>query len=165
MILFTDVRSFSSWSWRGWPTFKQNAVPVFQIIFSFHCRSPFSHFDTYAFDTSLLNKFTMNHAMFSSGLVCDAVRIKVASCECVIDEWRIGKDMEGSGRALIIVLSCNLFWGSEENHEKRLVRISGILTAIKIRHRPNTTIEYYCYLTSFALTYELLTVTMLWGLR
>jgi len=83
----------------------------------------------------------MNHAVFSSGLVNDAVRFRVASCECVIDKWRIDKDMEGSGRVLIVVLSRNLFWGSEENHEKRLVRIVGILTAIKIRHRPNTTIE------------------------
>jgi hypothetical protein len=165
MILLTDVRSFSSWFWRGWPTLKQNIVSVFQIIFSFHSRPPFSRLETYAFDTSLLNKLTMIHAVFSCGLVNDTVRIRVVSCDCAVDEWRIGKDLEGSGRVLIVVLSRNLFRGSEENHEKRLVRIASVREAIKIRHCPNATIEYYRYLMSFAFRYELLTVTMLWVLR
>jgi hypothetical protein len=59
----------------------------------------------------------MNHAVFSCGLVNYTVRIRVASCDHAIDEWRIGKDLEGSGRVLVVVLSRNLSRGSEENHE------------------------------------------------
>jgi hypothetical protein len=34
------------------------------------------------------------------------------------DEWRIGKNLYGSGRGLIEILSQNLPKGTEENHEK-----------------------------------------------
>ena len=43
---------------------KNNTIFVFQIIFNFHCRPPFSHLETYAFDTSLLNKLNESCSVF-----------------------------------------------------------------------------------------------------
>lgn len=61
----------------------------------------------------------------------------------VTDEGWIGKDLEGSIRFLIEVISQNLRDRSEENHKKILVRIDSVSTEIRKEHLPNMNPEPY----------------------
>jgi hypothetical protein len=64
------------------------------------------------------------------------------------ERWWIGKDLEGSGRCLIEVLSRYLSGWIEDNCEEP-VRIADVLTEIRTEHLPNTSPERYPYTSLF----------------
>jgi hypothetical protein len=53
-----------------------------------------------------------------------------------MNDWRIGKDLEGYGRGLIEVLSRHFLVGIEENHEN-------LNQDIRTEHLPNTSLESF----------------------
>jgi hypothetical protein len=57
-------------------------------------------------------------------------------------DWRIGKDLEWSGRGLIEVHSRHLSEGFEEIEKKTSVRIVGIPAEIRTEHPPNVSLVY-----------------------
>jgi hypothetical protein len=58
-------------------------------------------------------------------------------------EGWIGKDLEGSVRFLIEVISQNLRDRSEENHKMRWGRMTDVSTEIRTEHLPNMNSEPY----------------------
>jgi hypothetical protein len=49
-----------------------------------------------------------------------------------------GKDVEGSGRGLVEVLSRHLSAGIKEEQGKHQVKVAGVPVEIRIKHLPNT---------------------------
>jgi hypothetical protein len=86
----------------------------------------------------------------------------IASNGRMMDEWWIGRDLEGSCHIQIEVLSLHLPGGTEENHKKTSVRKAGAPAKIWTEHLLHTSLEPYHYISPSVLldkncTYRCLT--------
>jgi hypothetical protein len=71
------------------------------------------------------------------------MEISLAVIDRMTDKGWIGKDLEGSTRFLIEVISQNPRDRSEENHKMRCGRIAGVSTEIRTEHLLNMNPEPY----------------------
>jgi hypothetical protein len=63
---------------------------------------------------------------------------RLYSVKWMIEDWRFWKDLEGSCRALVELLSWYFPGGTAESHKKASVKIADVATEIRTRHLPNT---------------------------
>jgi hypothetical protein len=59
-------------------------------------------------------------------------------------DWRIGKDLEGSGRSLFDIKSQHLSGGTGES-DKTQIRIAGVPTEVRSEHLPNKCKQLYLW--------------------
>jgi hypothetical protein len=70
-------------------------------------------------------------------------------CHNMIDEWWIGKDLEGNNRGLIKVIPREFACRNWGKLEETLVRVFGVKSKIRTQHVLNTSPERYPYTNPF----------------